>query len=195
MTLERHPLMHKAVSDVNQPWSRMQGEPEKAYMSFLLYRDMNPRTLKRVADARGIKSVRRLEQWSAKWKWQERAEAYEKHLDDAWIESKAGQIEQATKRIQRLMKKIAWFVDNEFDVLVERAIEEKRAKMKDPGRPRSSTVQSQHVLTRLSRDSVILTRLIYGESTENVQSGAFDPSKLSVEELATLRELQEKAKK
>ena len=62
---------------MSQLWDRQPEEPAKAYRAFTLYRDMGPgRTLRQAA-----KNLQRsrslLNEWSGKWGWVARAEAYD----------------------------------------------------------------------------------------------------------------------
>lgn len=83
-----------AVNDGQEPWSRQPGEPNNWYQRFLSYRDMphadkpTPRTLLGTANheqvLKGAKKYNGTPQsWHdafKKWKWKERAEAYDVHL-------------------------------------------------------------------------------------------------------------------
>lgn len=65
-------------------WEQQDGEPGKAYAAFRLYRDMGPtsRSIAKVAEQRGERgSTSRTSLWSSKWRWVERAAAY-----DAWVD-------------------------------------------------------------------------------------------------------------
>lgn len=198
--VDRHPNLATALSSrqagEHQIWDRLPKEPAKAYAVFCQYRDMRPRNIRALAKALGRRSCRRLEQWSIKWNWVERATAYEEHLDKAWRATKAGEIELVSKQLFLQLKKMRWLVSEETDVRIEKAIREKRAKNRDPDYERQPAVTNMGALARLQKDTITLSRLLIGESTENVtETSAFDPSKLSVEELTELRRLQEKAKK
>jgi len=65
-------------------WLRQPGEPAKAYGAFVVYRDLSAegegRSLRAVA-MRLDRGVRVLQEWSSRWNWVERADAYLGHLD------------------------------------------------------------------------------------------------------------------
>jgi len=64
-------------------WDRLTGESSKAYAHFCLYRDMGvSRSLRQMASVPGCTSIRRqLNRWSSKWRWVERCQKYEDHLE------------------------------------------------------------------------------------------------------------------
>lgn len=67
-----------------RPWERLPEETPKAWRAFCVFRDLGPtRTLARAAQALGLRpaSVRRLEEWSSRYRWVERALAYDEWLD------------------------------------------------------------------------------------------------------------------
>ena len=65
-----------------QPWDRLTGESSKAYAHFCLYRDMSQgRSLRKLtADARTTSMLRQLQHWSSRWRWVERSQEYDDHL-------------------------------------------------------------------------------------------------------------------
>ncbi len=70
--------MPKCKSD--KPWERQQGESEKAFEAFTVYRDLgNARTISAVSEKLS-KSRQLLSRWKAKWKWEERVRAYDNDL-------------------------------------------------------------------------------------------------------------------
>ena len=68
---------------MKEPWERLTGESAKAYASFVLYRDMGPeRSLRKVAEGgESTAKIRQLEKWSVKWRWVDRAQAYDDEID------------------------------------------------------------------------------------------------------------------
>jgi hypothetical protein len=64
-------------------WERVTGESAKAYVHFALYRDMgSERSLRKVAEGgEGTAKIRQLEKWSVRWRWVERAQAYDDEMD------------------------------------------------------------------------------------------------------------------
>lgn len=77
--------------DAPAPWERQPGEPARAYAAFCIYRDLPPseRSLRAVADRLyGVKpdAKRRrvpgqIHQWSTRWRWVERAAAWDDEQD------------------------------------------------------------------------------------------------------------------
>jgi hypothetical protein len=64
-----------------EPWQRQQGESGKAFAAFQMYRDMGAdRSLARVGQQSG-KHVSLLERWSVRWRWFDRAAAWDLHID------------------------------------------------------------------------------------------------------------------
>jgi hypothetical protein len=79
--------------EIRQPWDRQQGEGDKAWLCFSIYRDLpheNPPVPRsqRVVSSRvypgkspGKGVVKEIGGWSARWRWVERAAAYDTMLD------------------------------------------------------------------------------------------------------------------
>jgi hypothetical protein len=64
-------------------WDRQSGESSKAYAHFCLYRDMGvTRSIRQMPSVSGCTSVvRQLNRWSSRWKWVERCQRYDDHLE------------------------------------------------------------------------------------------------------------------
>jgi hypothetical protein len=64
-------------------WDRLSGETSKGYAHFCLYRDMGQgRSLRKLAgDAKCISKVAQLRRWSSRWRWVERCQKYDDHLE------------------------------------------------------------------------------------------------------------------
>lgn len=70
-----------------KPWEPQEGESAPAYQAFAEYRDLGgERSLESVARILS-KSSQLLKRWSARWKWVERSQAYDAHMDS--LEQKA----------------------------------------------------------------------------------------------------------
>jgi hypothetical protein len=68
----------------NQPWERQDGESAPAFVAFCHYRDLEKRSLLRAyqqhkPDAEQLAGI--WSEWSAKWRWYDRALAYDDHLE------------------------------------------------------------------------------------------------------------------
>lgn len=65
------------------PWERQEGEGEKAYEAFTIYRDLGAnRSTEKVRQTSG-KNKRLIERWSSRWKWVERCRAWDNQLQEA----------------------------------------------------------------------------------------------------------------
>ena len=80
-----------------EPWEMLESDTPKSWEAFVVYRDMEKRSLAKVADELG-KSVKLIERWSQKHNWVERVAAWEAEQDRILrIEMKRG-IGQMRKR-------------------------------------------------------------------------------------------------
>src|SRR5215470_8443919 len=88
--------------DERQPWDRQVAESSKAYHHFCLYRDMGlDRSVRKMANIPGCTSVRRqLNRWSSRWRWVERCQQYDDHLE------RQARLEQEKER-REMMKRHA----------------------------------------------------------------------------------------
>lgn len=67
-----------------EPWERQPGETSRAYAAFSVYRDLGPqRSLAKAlaAAAKKPSNRRHWQRWAAKYRWVERAQAYDDYLD------------------------------------------------------------------------------------------------------------------
>jgi hypothetical protein len=80
------------VTDGPAPWERLNDEPSKAYHAFTVYRDLGPTQRSLAAVSRDLYGERtgrnrgapgRVREWSSTYRWRERAEAWDAHLDTA----------------------------------------------------------------------------------------------------------------
>lgn len=66
----------------NQQWTRQKGESNKAYGLFCIYRDLGPsRKMEDLTKDNNI-SHESIRQFSMKWDWVSRAEAYDDYIDE-----------------------------------------------------------------------------------------------------------------
>lgn len=100
-------------------WERQQGESDKAYEAFVVYRDMgSERSLRAVGQALG-KSKALMERWSSKWNWPERVRQYENNLEqEAYKKAVKGVAEMQTRHIKTavLMQKKAVEALDKLDI-------------------------------------------------------------------------------
>lgn len=91
------------------PWERQPGESNKAYTAFCIYRDLPPtqRSLKEVTirfyekdRAKVRRASKMIEKWSVRWRWVERAEAWDQERDRR---AREAEIEAVKKRRQEMV--------------------------------------------------------------------------------------------
>jgi hypothetical protein len=153
-------------SEPTQPWERLPGEPDKAWLAFRIFRDIGPKrsydeTARRYyapneaagEEHSGRKKSRAgssIKRWAHQWSWNERAAAFDAYLDREEI---AAQIEERREMARRHVK--------QAKALQFKAIE-RLAKM-DP-----DELGPQDVLRYLV-EATKLERLALGEPTERVE--------------------------
>lgn len=68
-------------------WEKQSNESSQAFEAFVIYRDMGlQRSIRSAAKTLG-KSHKLLERWSAKYKWSDRAAAFDAHMDSITIKA------------------------------------------------------------------------------------------------------------
>ncbi|WP_319461270.1 hypothetical protein [Micromonospora sp. RTP1Z1] len=84
------------------PWDRQPREPEKAYGYFVLYRDLGrTRTVAKVAE-QVHKSRDYLHKLATRWKWVQRAQAWDREEDRLYVEGLAEQRRDMARRHARV---------------------------------------------------------------------------------------------
>uniref|UniRef100_A0A7C2ZYB4 Uncharacterized protein n=2 Tax=Thermorudis TaxID=1649508 RepID=A0A7C2ZYB4_9BACT len=93
-----------------KPWERLPGEPAKAYHAFTIYRDLSPkeRSLRRVAEVLGygrskdkkgrLKVPATIEKWSRRYRWVDRALAWDDEQDRLRREAQREAVEEMLRR-------------------------------------------------------------------------------------------------
>jgi hypothetical protein len=156
-------------------WDRLTGESSKAYKHFCLYRDMGPgRSLSRMARVPECTSVRRqLNRWSSRWRWVERCQSYDDHLQ---LQDRLRH-EKERKDMLTRHGKIAVLGQN----LVVKGIEKLLADVEQGKRDLSASDAS-----RLLDVAVKIERLSRGEPTEISELGGSDehPIKVNLDDRA-----------
>lgn len=93
------------------PWERQEGETEKAFRAFVLYRDARSRSIRGVAASLGHTGTGAVSSWSSRWRWLERAKAFDDHLAAAAVEA-AREAHEATAVIRaRVGRKLLLLVE------------------------------------------------------------------------------------
>jgi len=89
-----------------EPWERQEGEGDKPFRAFTVYRDMGAeRSLRKVAQAIGHNQKVTCEHWSRKFGWVERVRKYEDHLDSLKRKAEEGERVEMAKRHARQMQR------------------------------------------------------------------------------------------
>jgi len=163
--------------DINL-WDRQPGEGEKAWEAFRVYRDMEGRR-----SARGASEILRgddatyggMGNWSVKWHWLARVNAYDRHMDRMETEGRAMAV--------KLMAARHAMIANEF---IGKAL--KQLQTIDP-----RTLNNDQLI-KWFKEAVKIERLSRGESTENIntnhsgyiEKNDFDLSKLNDDDFETV---------
>lgn len=173
------------MADENKPavelWDRLDTEGDDEWGAFRNYRDMLPP--RRIKDA-SIKSTATLSAWYNRFNWHDRVTAFDRHLDGIRRAEREALIkvdEQVrTARHLGLLSGIEDVLDREL------------AKLNDDSRGTTAWgLLKVGELNQLVETVIKYKRLIHGETTENVGVKR-DLSKLSLDELRQLRDLERK---
>lgn len=165
------------------PWERQDGEPDTAYQAFQGYfLQVPPR---RMAHASVRHSTAELSRLYNEWRWEERATAYDRHVQRIRQAERDAMLQQDEK--ERLAKMVAV-----LETTGEIISREMAKLLRDSLATEASGLVRPGDLNKLLGQWVTLQRLIHGESTENVATVDARLENLTPEELRTLRELHEK---
>jgi hypothetical protein len=74
------PSQSAVAVEPREPWEKLPRESQKAFQAFTLYRDAEKRSFKSVAEKLNC-SPQNIFQWSSKYKWKLRADAYDLEQD------------------------------------------------------------------------------------------------------------------
>ena len=178
-----------------RPWERQSDEPNDAWSAFVQYRDMGTRTGELAGQKRtatklhGLMreghrpALRTLTGWCTDYDWRARAAAYDFHLDRVALDTTEKTIREMHRRHVKLAMRLQDIAGTELEKLAQKAAAAAK-QVKGVG---------SGDLARFAEMGVKLERLARGESTETVE-GRLDLSRLSLEELKTLKALRDKAK-
>lgn len=81
-----------------EEWERQPGESSQAFEAFVTYRDMGAQRSIRSAASRLGKSHKLLERWSARFKWGDRAAAFDAHMDSIAVMAQEGARREMAER-------------------------------------------------------------------------------------------------
>lgn len=161
-----------------KPWERQEGETDKAFAAFAIYRDMgDDRTIAKAAEKLGLKASRHLETWSSENSWLDRISAWQDHLDSLALR----ELERDRIKMRRRHAKLG-------RDLLELAQKKASLALKDPKGVSELTLG---VIPQLLSAAANLERLAVGEPTEiterrGVQRGFVLPLSLPADEHAEL---------
>lgn len=149
-------------TSVRQPWERQEGEGEDEWTAFKGFRDMHPRVIHRAGFIGGVRvSSEKLSRWYRQWKWAERVEAYDVLTDRIVQAQRKKTIEESVADISAdqlaYLGRLRRLIDLELGKFLEAA-----ESGNGPGLIKPAELAS------LIDKEVKLTRIIKGESTENV---------------------------
>lgn len=99
------------MSEWDHTWEKWPHESMKAYRAFCVYRDLGPdRSLRKALEAgraQGVfkySSVRQLAQWSRKFHWVSRSQAYDLHLEAEMRRRREREIREMNERHAKLAR-------------------------------------------------------------------------------------------
>lgn len=171
------------TSSEPRAWDRQDGESEGAYEAFKGYVYQTPP--RRLVHSSVKHGTAQLSELYNEWRWQERALAYDRHVQairDAEKEAVLKEDERDRMAGQlKMLKGIQQIANREIAKLV-RDCEKSEA---------FGTVRVSD-LNKLVGQAITLERLIHGESTSNVGVVDANLEKLSLDELRELQRLQAK---
>lgn len=143
MTASPHPYGYDEI----QPWDRQHGESLAAYNAFVLYRDAPyedavemgrtrsdnkmGRSIRAVAVATGRKSTGGLGSWATKWRWKERAAAYDRDVDRQRREELRQEVTTMAKRHASSAAAMIQALTVPMQVLIQRISQDREAVMEE----------------------------------------------------------------
>lgn len=161
----------------DQPiWQRIDYERDKAFALFCIYRDLGPtRSIEKVSvkfledDGENITS-RQLERYSSKFKWVERASAYDDYLDQIQIEKNLEAIEEMNKRHAE-----------DAQTVQKAALDDLNSVYYDDGESKASVESRRNAAARTWDLGVKNERLARGAATEKIEQSGKIKQELSGE--------------
>lgn len=173
--------------DEGRPWIRQPCDTNTRWSAFLTYREQSPpRSLSRLARESG--RVRKtLQEWSSAYSWPERAAAYDRHLDAARVSAVVDALSEDARAVASRHAAVL----RDAQIAAASVVKSWLDKL---ARGESLDGWTPNDVRGMLRDLIQLERLVRGEATARVEVGVgFDLTRLSVEEIETMRALEEKA--
>lgn len=179
-----HKPQHELLEGVPEPrlWERMVSEPEDAWRAFKAFRDARPPRKQRSVVGFGTMIIC---QWYNEYKWPERADAFDRHMEHITLLEREAQLKQSAKDVSAehmaMLQSARHLAQKELDKLLAVA---------NDSNTDAPLLRPTDVI-KLSEMVIKLDRLVRGESTE-APDVRTDLSKLSTEELRQFLELRKK---
>lgn len=162
------------------PWERQYTETDDAWRAFKAFRDTRPPRRQRAVIGFAHATICK---WYNDHRWPERCDAYDRHMERIVLEEREKLLRQSAREISAdhmaMIQSARAIAQAELDKLL--------ASSNESDIPLLRPIE----VIRLSEMVVKLDRLIRGESTETVEHSV-DLSRLSTDELRTMRELTRK---
>jgi hypothetical protein len=153
-------------------WERLDGETARAFATFTTYRDMGPeRSQAKVVQESG-KNPALIQRWSVQHHWVNRADAYDRFLDEEWVKTRAARLRQSAERNADLA-----------DAAIEK-LADAIAKFK----PKDMTPSA---VARLMNATVRMQQLALGGSTHQVAVTGANGGALTVERREAIANLDQ----
>ena len=108
-----------------RPWEQREDETSRNFDAFCAYRDLGPSRSLREAweiyreehDLKADKPTGTFKEWSSRYEWVERSNAYDQHLKDLQVKSREQAVEEAE---QKLADNLSDILTKAIEVAVER---------------------------------------------------------------------------
>jgi hypothetical protein len=168
-------------------WERQDFESDEQWAAFQNYRNTPPavRALDRVSAEVYVKRAK-VEKWAKLMHWAERAREFDRWCDQQQAHelSRSEALHETRRAHLRLLGLFSKILGDELETILKQ-----QAERREQGATYS--ILKPHEIARSLRDTVVLTRLLMGESTENVSLGG-KLADLSDEELEVLEKIHAK---
>lgn len=156
--------------DAPLPWERQPREGTKPFEAFVIYRDQGPKRGQRPTAKAIGKSLRLIVKWSQRWRWVERARAWDEELDR---QNRASQVAAVKEMRERHAREALALQEKALKRLKELKREElsasdvlrffvEAAKLERVARGEPETIQEQRL------NGEVITRTEYHERIELV---------------------------
>lgn len=175
--------MSAPVPDDLKAWERQDGEAELEYEAFKGYVYQTPP--RRLAHASVRHGSAQLSELYNRWRWSERALAYDRHVQRIRDAERDALLKQDAKE---RMAKILGVLETTGEILSR----EVGKLLRDSLAAEASGLLKPSDINKLMNTWIVMQRLVNGESTENVSLNDDSLKALSVEELREFQRLRAK---